>query len=180
MMFPDQLKTLVEEMCESENRAVYCPILEADLSGFLYHLILSKGICSPARIHLDTRVVESTSKNNRFDVVIGELARRQDDRPAVSPEVVIEIKMFPYGFTDQQHRVHFEHVLNDDLRKLASVKGENLARIEFLFDQVDYLDGTYSGRLRRDVLLARRAETAAGVNFLLAQRKAENWEVVVT
>jgi hypothetical protein len=174
----ESVKALVKEMCQLNEHGEYAPILEADLVGFLYHLILRDSLCSPGKIHLDTRIIGSENDNYKFDIVVGEVRRRDDGRPAISPEAIIEVKVFPEGFTDQQHRRRFEHILDNDLRKLGSLRMRPLFRVEFVFDQVDYLAGTYASTNREQVVVGRRNEIAAGVTILFARRTAGSWQVL--
>lgn len=86
--------------------------------------------------------------------------------------------MFPNGFTDQQHRVRFEHILKDDLRKLGSLN-RKIIRVELIFDEVNYLNGQYHGQNRRDVIVATRDQEAQGVNLVFARKINGDWEVSV-
>ena len=94
----------------------YEMLLEADVCGWLFHLLLTQTEVNPEQIHLDTRVFNA---DGRFDIAIGSLHTGPNGRPCIQPQLIVEVKIFPrIGFTDQQHRVHYEHVLNDDLPKL--------------------------------------------------------------
>jgi hypothetical protein len=172
-----QIQDLVREMCRCTRSGEYAPLLEADISGFLYHLILRRGLCAPRTIHLDTRIIGSENRNDRFDVVVGNVQQHEDGRPAAYPDAVIEIKMFPEEFTDQQHRVHLKHILDDDLTKLGSLQLKTAMRVELVFDQVDYLGGNYAGRKREEVIVTKRNEVAEGVLLLMARSIRGEWQV---
>ena len=174
-----EIEAAVREMCDLEERGEYRPFLEADLSAFLFHLFLKNSFCDLGRVHLDTRVIGAQNDNTFFDIVIGEVQPRHDGRPAISPETIIEIKMFPCGFTDQEHRVHFEHILNNDLRKLGSFTAQTATTIEFIFDHVDYLSGIYSGKIRESVIVKKRDSIAPATKLVFARKIAGNWRTSV-
>lgn len=179
-MTPEELRTLVEEMCAEIANGRFVPILEADVSAFLYHLMIARETCSPANIHVDTRITGSDSANDRFDLVIGSVQRRlHDGRPAAVPNMIIEIKAFPIGFTHQQYRIRLEHILNDDLRKLGYSKISDASRVLLIFDAVGYLRGSYHAENRLDVILDRREQLAAGAKVLVAQKTGNVWEVLL-
>ncbi|MGC8576285.1 MAG: hypothetical protein ACP5L3_07190 [Caldisericum sp.] len=148
------------------------------MSGFLYHLIIVRDLCPLNRIHLDTRIIGAQNNNDRFDLVIGDVQQREDGRPAVLPEAIIEIKMFPQGFTNQEHHVHFENILNVDLKKLGPL--QNIMRVEFIYDEVNYLGGQYNEENRRDVIVETRDHGAQGVYLVFARRVNGNWRVSVS
>ena len=65
-------------------------------------------------------------------------------RPCVGrPELVLEVKSFPFSFSGPQHRVHDDHVINDDLPKLSKIKEPLKDRYLLLFDEDDYLKGLH-------------------------------------
>jgi hypothetical protein len=175
------LKTLhdtldnLDRLCLSTG---YELLLEADVVGWLFHLLLTQPTIDPKEIHLDTRVCNA-DPGKRFDVAAGALRPRLQGRPCVEPRLVVEVKIFPrIGFTDQQHRVHYEHVLHDDLPKLGSLGPSVECRASLLVDGRGYLDGTYQGRNRRDTVLGTRDEIAPGVHlFLLRHKTDRNWRL---
>lgn len=135
-------KLIIEELLQTLSQDYangnFVPILEADIVGYLYSLWISK-FGSASGVHLDTRICAIPDK--RFDFVIGEVDYHHK-RPCIAkPELVIEVKSFPFGFTDQQHRVHYYHVIEDDTPKLANMKEPLDNRYILLFDEDDYLKG---------------------------------------
>ena len=130
------IEELLQKLSLDYTNGNFVPILEADIVGYLYHLWISN-FGSASRVHIDTRVCASPDR--RFDFVIGEV-NYHHKRPCVGePELVIEVKSFPFGFTDQQHRVHYRHVIEDDIPKLANMKEPTDNRYILLFDEDDYL-----------------------------------------
>ncbi|GAI05789.1 unnamed protein product [marine sediment metagenome] len=165
----NQLKNILTQMTKRED---FRPLLEADVSAFLYHLLLHEGI-PLSKLHSDTRVIGSKEKQ-RFDLAIGEISMdERSKKPAIQPELVMEVKVFPYGFTDQQNRTHFEEVLNRDLPKLG-ILAPGVLRIELLWDSEGYLSGNYGGRPRSNVLCEKRDKDAKGVHIAILLPQGEN------
>ena len=175
----EEIKNLIKEMCDLTRKGKYVPILEADLSALLFHLIITRRKAELRRVHLDTRVIGVRNNNKRFDIVIGDVHQRQDNRPAVSPKVIIEIKMFSIGFTEYQYGPHFRGILKKDLPKLGSLKRKTATRIEFIFDEVDYLGRDWNGQTREDAIVAERNKVDRGINIVFARKITGNWHVTV-
>lgn len=97
---------VMDNLCSQYNSGEFVPLLEADIAGYLYHILLTQKLIALAHIHLDSRVI-GAERNQKFDIALGPIEIREDRRPAVGAQVVIEIKSFPRGFTDPQHRVHY-------------------------------------------------------------------------
>lgn len=135
-----QLEYVLDRLCKDYNDGAFAPILEADVVAHLYHLWISQ-FENADKVHLDTRLC--VTSNEKFDFVVGEIDR-SEGRPCIEkPELIIEAKVFPIGFTDPQHRVHWKHVIEDDIPKLAGT-GEQLSnRYILLFDEDDYLRSLY-------------------------------------
>lgn len=132
------IKQTLRLLCEKYNSRAFVPILESDVVAFMYHLSISH-FEDASQIHLETRVCQIVDK--KFDFVVGAV-NFEFGRPCIDrPELVAEVKAFPYGFTDQQHRVHYYHVIDDDLPKLQSLKRFVDLRYMILFDEDDYLRG---------------------------------------
>ena len=118
----------------------------------------------------------SKNKNEKFDIVIGKVRRRNEDNERIiEPQVIIEVKVFPIDFTDQQHRVHFKHVINDDLRKLSEVKCDN--KFELLFDERGYLKGKYYGNKRIEVINKDRDEKTPETKIFVITQKYESIKI---
>lgn len=118
----------------------------------------------------------SKNKNEKFDIVIDKVRRRnEDNKRIIEPQVIIEVKVFPIDFTDQQHRVHFKHVINDDLRKLSEVKCDN--KFELLFDERGYLEGKYSGNKRIEVINKDRDEKTPETKIFVITQKYESIKI---
>lgn len=184
----EYIKKLAKEMCDLRRQGKFVPILEADLSGLLFHLMATKRKLPLPTVHLDTRVIGAGNNNQRFDLVIGEVVERQGGSPAVCPQGIIEIKMFPEGFTAQEHSVHFKDILERDLPKFSSLQTQAAMKVEFIFDEVDYLsrkyrgqirDGKYKGKTKESVIVAERNKVARGVNIVFARKINRKWDVWV-
>jgi hypothetical protein len=138
------IKELLQILFQNYTNGEFVPLLEADIVGYFYHLWISK-FGNANKVHLDTRVCATSNK--RFDFVIGDV-KYHTKRPCIEkPELVIEFKSFPLGFTNQQHRVHYLDVIKHDIPKLASIKKISSNRYILLFDEDGYLEGldTVSG-----------------------------------
>ena len=153
----------------------YEALLEADVSGWLFHLLLTQPEVNPQEIHLDTRVC---SAGGRFDIVIGSLHMGAKQRPCIQAQSVLEVKFFPrIGFTNQQHRVHYEHILNDDLVKLGRLDPAIGLRAAMIVDGRGYLRGTYHGHDRREFLIGKRNQLAPQVHVFIVRLADVNWQI---
>ena len=180
MTLPKLLKQ-VRKLVLEVGSGRFSPILEADVVGFLYHLLISNCGVSPAQLHLDTRVSGARLKD-KYDLAIGKVVKRkQDNLLCIFPEFIIEAKLFPIEFSNQQHREHFLHVLEDDLQKLGRISSSytNVQTIEFLYDEKDYLSGKYKKQNRLKFLLNQRALIAPTAKIILARKPKtkSNWLV---
>lgn len=170
-MFQNVLQRFVNEGLELG----YEVLLEADVSGWLFHLLLTQPEVNPQQIHLATRVCNS---NGRFDIAIGPVHTGLNRRPCIQPQLVVEMKIFPrIGFTDQQQRVHYEHVLNDDLPKLGGLDPDIELRSALIVDGRGYLEGTYQNYNRREYLINKRNEIASRIHVFIIRLVDGNWQV---
>lgn len=120
----------------------------------MYHLWATQ-IGGVGNLHLDTRICAKL--DSRFDFVVGDVSYHAK-RPCIEkPELVVEVKAFVLGFTGPQYKVHYYHVIEDDLPKLQALKEPVDSRYLLLFDEDDYLKGfdtaTHSSRLDRVIHL---------------------------
>jgi len=128
----ESLQTLSKDYAGGD----FIPLLEADVVGYLYHLLVSK-IGNAAKIHIDTRIC--IDPNKKFDLVIGRVSPYVE-RPCIEkPGLIIEVKFFSSGFTDQQCRIRYLHVIKDDIPKLTNIKEPLDNRYILLFDENNYL-----------------------------------------
>jgi hypothetical protein len=168
------LDRVLNQLCTECNAKRYDFILEADVSGWLFHLFLSDPEVTPNEVHLDTRVAGASG---RYDLVVGP-TDGTTSRPSISPRLVVEVKVFPrIGFTAQQNRVHYKHVLDDDLRKLGSLDSAIECRAEVLVDGCDYLSGQYAKHNRLQHLSNLRNQVAAGANIFLIKLSNGVWQL---
>lgn len=161
-----KLKQCLQTLSRSYNDGSFVPILEADVVGYLYHLWVSQhGMLN--KVHLETRLCVSHNPNEKFDFVIGEV-EYSGVRPCIKKlELVIEVKSYPIGFTDPQHRVHWSHVIEDDIPKLARIKEPLTNRYLLLFDEDDYLKGLY------------RAQKMSKLDYIKHVRDNKDKEIVI-
>ncbi|MBA7664634.1 hypothetical protein ES703_72695 [subsurface metagenome] len=153
----------------------YEMLLEADVSGWLFHLLLTQPEVNPQQIHLGARICNA---DGRFDVVIGPIHTETDKRPCIQPQLVAEVKIFPrIGFTGPQHRVHYEDILNKDLPKLGKLNPAIELRTALIMDGRGYLQGTYQGYNRREYLIKRRNDIAPGAHVFILHFTDNNWQI---
>jgi len=153
----------------------YEMLLEADVSGWLFHLLLTQPEVNLQHVHLDTRVFNADGK---FDIAIGPVHTGANGRPCIQPKFVAEVKIFPrIGFTDQQHRVHYEHILNNDLPKLGRLDSAIGLRVALIVDGRGYLEGTYHDHNRRDYLINMRNQLAPGVHMFIVHLADGDWQI---
>jgi len=105
------IKELLENLSKDYVDKKFTPILEADVVGYLYYLWISK-MGDARKVHLDTRICGF--EDSRFDFVVGDV-NFHAEKPCIKPEFVIEVKSFPPGFTNQQHRARYLHVIKKDI-----------------------------------------------------------------
>jgi hypothetical protein len=167
---------VLEQLCDKWTQEDYQVLLEADVSGWLFHLLMLDPTVTANQVHLDTRVTGAIP-NEKYDLAIGPV-NSEEDRPSVNPLLVAEVKVFPeVGFTEQQHRVHYEHVLQDDLRKLAVLANSVQDRVEVLVDGHNYMSGQYQGQPRLEYLKRVRDAAAPGVHLVVLSLRDQRWQV---
>ncbi len=155
----------------------YEVLLEADVSGWLFHLLLTQPEIQAEQIHFDTRVCGADARK-RFDVVIGGVQAQLHGRPCIEPQLVVEVKVFPrIGFTHQQHRVHYEHVLGSDLRKLGGLAAVAGLCASLIVDGAGYLEGTYQGHNRRAHMIETRDRVAPEAHVFMARLAGGTWQL---
>lgn len=162
------------EMCRVLRQGDYRPILEEDIVCWMYSQLLSRGVCTLSHLHASTRIVGGPNPNEKFDLVIGAVERRDDERPAVAPESVIEVKMFPKGMNGPQHRVHYEELLRRDLRKLGSLEAR-ISKFAMVFDEANYLVGTN----REELLLSSRDTLVPGCLIGVVAVRRNEWDCFI-
>jgi hypothetical protein len=168
----DKLSQVLESLCRDYNDKIFLPILEADVAAYTYHLWISE-FGEAINLHLDTRVHQNL--DSRFDFVVGKIDYGAGKPCITKPKLVAELKSFPYGFTDQQHRVHYFHVIDDDLPKLKSISNPRDFRYEILFDEDDYLRGndTKNKSLRIERIIKRRDDLDPKITIVYLRKTAK-------
>jgi hypothetical protein len=178
--YENLIKQMLETLTKDYGDGSFKPILEADVVGYLFYLWVSKTF-NASRVHLDTRICGITDK--RFDFVVGDVYYPTADKPCTTnPELIIEVKSFPIGFTDQQHRVHYYHVLEDDIPKVAKARVPLKGRYVLLFDEADYLKGfdKVKNTTRLSRIIETRNELDSNVKIIHLKRTAKllKWKLL--
>jgi hypothetical protein len=119
-----RLATAVRRMADDFDQGVFVPLLEADVDGYLLHVLLDQGAYPASRLHQNARILGLGAR--RYDLVAGPVDVRPDggERAAASlPQLIVQGKFFfRWGFTAQQQNVHLFHVLNDDIPTLEEAR----------------------------------------------------------
>ena len=156
----------------------FIPILEADVVGYLYYLWISK-MGDASKVHLDTRIFGF--EDRKFDFVVGDV-NFNAGKPCIKPEFVIEIKSFPIGFTNQQHRVHYLHVIEDDIPKIGKLKEPSDNRYILLFDEDNYLKGfdrkSKSTRIDRIRTTRNAIDPRIEIIWINKEEKILKWKIL--
>ena len=71
----------------------YEMLLEADVCGLLFYLLLTEPEIESREVHLDTRV--DNYGDGRPDVAVGPIEVVEEGRPCVKPKLLVEVKLFP-------------------------------------------------------------------------------------
>lgn len=163
---------LIRRIAADANSGSFKPILEADLQGYLYHLLLSETGFTARDVHLNTRLYVSKNDNDKFDLAIGKIVNRKTDkRPSVDPEVVVEIKMFASGFTNQQKCRRFRGI-SEDMDRLADLKvNKKTLLIQLVYDDTGHLVNGNRGESRKQKLIQHCESLRRDVRLILVCRK---------
>ncbi|GHT58284.1 hypothetical protein FACS1894109_12250 [Spirochaetia bacterium] len=179
------LDAILDELVKSWNDNEYQPLLEADVAGWLFHIMISaKDFYNSKKeeIHLETRVTNQPQV--KPDIVIGEVNQNPEgQRICIDPRVVIEIKLFPSkGFTNSQHFVHLEHVLEDDLPKLKLILEENRKCLcySLIIDGDSYLEkefkkGKYESTTTRWQIINERNNSNKNIVLYFIKFSGNRW-----
>jgi len=145
-------------LCDDFNRGGFTPLLEADIAGYLYHLLLKRKL-APVNVYLDTRIKtlkKKKQKRHYYDLVIGKL--NQEDA-FVKPDLICQIKAFQrWGLTHQQMRRRLELISKSDIPSMKSAsKVLKNGRVQIIVDLFDkdlhgFLEGNQKGHKRIDTL----------------------------
>src|SRR3990170_100213 len=117
----NNMERAFDQVCAAYNARKLMPLVEADISGYLYHVLATQSGGDVRLIHLDTRVLGAAG-NEKYDLVIGGVVGTEDLRrlvenirgkldevkekqvpsrfeveklrPMIWPDLVLEIKLF--------------------------------------------------------------------------------------
>ena|SRR2546425_4165444 len=143
-----QFEDALGQLCNAWNGGHFAPLLESDIVGYLYYLLLVRSGGDASCWHLDTRL-RGAEANEKFDLVFGPVVWGEQQRsellerlgaslsehqrkligskmflnglrPVVEGSLIVEVKLFATGFTPQQHNVHLLQAL-EDIARLGSL-----------------------------------------------------------
>jgi hypothetical protein len=68
----------LNEFCKAYENGHFIPLLEADVAGYLYYLLVKRNKGDASRTHLSTRI-RSKGENKKFpDIVVGDVLTREE------------------------------------------------------------------------------------------------------
>lgn len=158
----DLLQKALQDFCEAFNRKEIFPLLEADVTAYLYHRLLENG-CSPAMVYNETRLCGISKGERKYDLVIGTM---NIEHACIQPVLVVQVKVFQrWGHSHQQHRRRFEGILNEDLESLGEItdllhngRAEVVVDLVYTSKRTGYLSGYWKKDKRLDCLITRCKE----------------------
>lgn len=174
------LRLVLNDFCDAFNADRFTPILESDVSGYLYHRFVANG-CPLNQLYLATRISGGIASRRRPDIVVGTLDR---ERASVEPLLIAELKVFQrWGHSDQQMRHRFSALIAEDLPSLEEFSEVlPIGRIAIVIDLAvsrqrrGYLTGTWDGESRLDLVRERCRD--ASIEFVWLHPCPENDEIV--
>lgn len=170
---------LLRALSEDYGSGRFAPILEADIVGYLYHLLVSKH-GNAGEVHINTRICGLVDK--KFDLVVGGVSYRAK-RPCIAkPRLVVEVKSFPRGFTSSQCERRYRAVIGNDLPKLAKLEEPLDGRCALLFDEENYLIGfdslRCSSRIRGIVEHRNNLDSRIKIIYMRRAGKTLEWSLL--
>jgi hypothetical protein len=176
-VFQNSLERLISE-CLLKG---YVMLLEADVYGWLFHILITDDRIKPDQIHLVTRIC-CADESKKFDIVFGDIQNNAWDgkgkRPCVDPKLVIEVKLFPsIGFITADHRENYVNLIKGDLPKLNELN-EKLCAV-LVVDSYGYLQGNSHGSKtnRLDELISTRNSLAPKVHIFIVRLINNDWKI---
>ena len=76
-------------LCAAYDDGRFAPLLEADIVGYVYYVILVKRKGDATCVHLDTRVI-GTMDNDKYDFVVGGCVSTDEQKQAVATSATPE------------------------------------------------------------------------------------------
>jgi len=158
------LRKSLQDLCEVFNQNEFNPLLESDIAAHLYHRLLMNG-CPSLHLYSETRICGIDEENRKYDLAIGSV---DTELACVKPVLIAQLKCFQrWGFSHQQHRRRFEGIIVEDIESLKQASGVlREGRVEIVADfvhtsqTIGYLNGSWNGKKRRDVLISLCRENA--------------------
>lgn len=170
------VESILKDLCDAWGDGRLSPLLEADIAGYLYHVLVKRFSGDARLIHLDTRLYRANQKQ-KYDIVLGPVVSTEDQkeavlknagkhlsddqrkiilskrslsgfRPSINAKLILALKLFAYGFSHEQHAEHLRQAV-DDIKHLGTLsKYYPDACAAVLFDGDGYLTQSRKERLR--------------------------------
>jgi hypothetical protein len=172
---PLNINEVIANLLDEWNTKNYQPLLEADVSAWIFHFMLMSNTRNINSIHLESRI--PNLQNKRFDIAAGKVQRNEKGRPYIEPELIIEIKLFPrMGFTSEQNGVHFKEIINRDIEKLSVYSNtDRVSAYSMIVDGSNYLNGTYKKVNRLKVIREMRDDKAPSLKLCIISFQDGKW-----
>lgn len=181
MVSSKQLTKTVGYLIKKITSKQFSPILEADVVGYLYHLLIQKNICKAHLLHIDTRVAFGPN-GAKVDMAVGKLIPvGSKETPAVAARMIIECKVFVEGFGSGRRGGAYSSLFSRDLPKLRkyAIANKKCRLVMLILDEKGYLNDEDTKRDRLRQLIQERNKKCRAVKIILAQNNAEDgsWRV---
>lgn len=165
----------LQDLCAVFNQNDFYPLLESDVAAYLYYRLLTNG-CPLLHLYSETRICGIAGENRKYDLVIGFV---DIGLACVKPVLIAQLKCFQrWGLSHQQHRRRFEGIVTGDIESLKQASGVlREGRVEIVVDFVftsqttGYLNGSWNGRKRKDVLISLCSENALSLIWVHPNRE---------
>jgi hypothetical protein len=148
----------------------YQILVEADFVGLMFHLF-----CNDAKnknnIHIDGRVSNAVDDKEKVDIIIGEIEILDFRRPSINPQLIIEAKALPYGFTNSQYKKRIKYI-HDDIAKISKYRLQ-VPRFIIIYDFSNYLQNNVINEFIR-----QRNEQDPGLVFYIITKHVNDWILI--
>jgi hypothetical protein len=164
------------DLCNEFNRQTLMPLLEADVTAFLYHRLILNG-CSQSLLYNETRIC-GVDETRKYDIVIGNVNTKSG---CVKPMLIIQVKCFPrWGKTSAQLRISFQETMFNDVPSLETAakvlaQGRFEVITDFFFTKrtAGYLSGEWGGEKRIELLAESCKDSGANLIWVRPNNKGD-------
>lgn len=170
-------KSAIAYMVKQRQSNKFIPILESDMSAFVFHALLTKTKVKAAELHVDSRL-HAPAGNEKYDLLIGPLIFNSKSKPTVAAKSIVEIKIFADGFSHQQKYRRFHGTLKD-IKRLGALSSRKITTFMLLYDAEDYLSGKHLNQKRLSCIVNCRNTLAPSVHIAVVHNTSKGWKLKV-